>query len=91
MRHAALTDWTETPAGPGDAYGIATILTRTGDETLGDALGHDGFFPGYLTSVAYFPALDVAVAVQTNTDDVRAVGGRLFDSLLMPVLLEALR
>ena len=32
------------------------------------------FFPGYLTEMAYFPVLDVAVALQINTSVGRALG-----------------
>lgn len=71
-----------TPDGPGDAYGIGTILR---DTELGPARGHDGFFPGYLTSVAWFPDRGVAVAVQVNTDDVRRLGGPLFQRAVLPL------
>lgn len=75
-----LTHAPKTPQGPGDAYGVATILRET---PFGTARGHDGFFPGYLTTVAWFPSQGFAIAVQTNTDDVRALGGRLFHVVLL--------
>jgi hypothetical protein len=31
-------------------------------------MGHDGWFPGYRTKLAYFPELGLSVAIQTNTD-----------------------
>ncbi len=34
---------------------------------LGPLVGHDGFMPGYITSIGYFPALGLAVAIQVNT------------------------
>ena len=41
---------------------------------LGPLQGHDGFMPGYLTCMGYFPDLGVAAAVQVNTDNGRGVG-----------------
>ena len=57
--------------GPGSRYGLGVILT---DTPAGPAQGHSGFFPGYLTEMAYFPELDVAAAVQVNTSVGRALG-----------------
>jgi len=37
-------------------------------------IGHDGFMPGYLTSMGWFPDARIAVALQVNTDDARALG-----------------
>ncbi len=76
-----LLDSHPTPKGPGDRYGIATIVR---DTDLGPAHGHDGFFPGYLTSVAWFPEHGFSVAVQVNTDDLRLLQGQLFDVVLLP-------
>jgi D-alanyl-D-alanine carboxypeptidase len=36
---------------------------------LGVSWGHSGFFPGYLTEMAYFPDHRIAVAVQYNSSD----------------------
>jgi len=60
-----------TALGPGVRYGLGVMVRET---TLGMSHGHDGFMPGYLTSMAYFPDYDMALAVQINTDDVRSVG-----------------
>ena len=57
--------------GPGSRYGLGVILT---DTPAGPAQGHSGFFPGYLTEMAYFPELDVAVALQVNTSVGQALG-----------------
>ncbi len=57
--------------GPGSRYGLGVILT---DTPAGPSQGHSGFFPGYLTEMAYFPELDVAVALQVNTSVGRALG-----------------
>jgi D-alanyl-D-alanine carboxypeptidase len=57
--------------GPGSRYGLGVILM---DTPGGPSQGHSGFFPGYLTEMAYFPELDVAVALQVNTSVGRALG-----------------
>ena len=57
--------------GPESRYGLGVILNPT---PAGPSQGHSGFFPGYLTEMAYFPDLDVAVALQVNTSDGRALG-----------------
>lgn len=57
--------------GPGRSYGLGVIVTST---DLGPLQGHDGFMPGYLTCMGYFPELGVAAAVQVNTDNGRGVG-----------------
>ena len=57
--------------GPGSRYGLGVILT---DTPAGPSQGHSGFFPGYLTEMAYFPDLDVAVALQVNTSVGRSLG-----------------
>jgi D-alanyl-D-alanine carboxypeptidase len=59
--------------GAGDKYGIATQVRTS---PYGPSWGHGGWFPGYLSEVEYFPDLKLAVAVQFNTDDMRALGGR---------------
>jgi D-alanyl-D-alanine carboxypeptidase len=57
--------------GPGVQYGLGVIMSPS---PVGPAWGHSGFFPGYLTEMAYFPELDVAVAVQVNTSVGRSLG-----------------
>lgn len=57
--------------GPGVRYGLGVIIR---DTPLGRAYGHSGFFPGYLTEMRYFPDLGLAVAVQVNSSDGRAIG-----------------
>ncbi len=52
--------------GPGAEYGLGVIVRET---PLGPAWGHSGFFPGYLTEMAYFPDHGIAVAVQINSSD----------------------
>ena len=50
--------------GPETTYGLGVIIRPT---PLGVTYGHSGFFPGYLTEMAYFPALRAAIAVQINS------------------------
>jgi len=57
--------------GPGSRYGLGVILT---DTPAGPSQGHSGFFPGYLTEMAFFPDLNVAAALQVNTSFGRALG-----------------
>lgn len=66
-----MLDGVSAQLGPGSRYGLGVILTET---EAGPAQGHSGFFPGYLTEMAYFPDLDVAVALQVNTSVGRALG-----------------
>jgi len=35
---------------------------------FGPAYGHGGWFPGYRTSMVYYPNYKIAVAIQINTD-----------------------
>jgi D-alanyl-D-alanine carboxypeptidase len=57
--------------GPGARYGLGVIIMNT---PLGTSYGHSGFFPGYLTDVAYFPQQRIAVAFQVNTSVPASLG-----------------
>ncbi len=48
-------------------YGIAMQIRPGGEAGMG--YGHSGWFPGYVTDAEYFPDLDLAMAIQFNTDD----------------------
>lgn len=50
-------------------YGLGMQIRPGGAAGMG--YGHSGWFPGYLTDAAYFPELDLAVAIQFNTDNFR--------------------
>jgi D-alanyl-D-alanine carboxypeptidase len=56
--------------GPNTRYGLGVIIRPT---PLGESWGHSGYFPGYLTEMAYFPRHRLAVAVQVNSSDFRAL------------------
>ncbi len=68
---AQMLDSIPSNLGPGERYGLGVQVRNT---EWGECYGHAGWFPGYLTEMAYFPKLGVAVAVQFNTDDMRRVG-----------------
>ena len=59
------------PLGPGVEYGLCVMVR---DTEAGQLLGHDGFMPGYLSTMGYFPESKLAFAIQLNTDDARRVG-----------------
>ncbi len=54
-----------------DRYGLGCFVTAS---PHGEALGHSGVMPGYLSQTMYYPALHLAVAVQFPTDDHQQVG-----------------
>jgi len=60
--------------GRGVGYGLGVIVWQT---PHGEALGHEGFFPGYMSAMRYWPTHDVAVAVQVNTSEAAALPGGL--------------
>ena len=60
-----------TGLGPGVRYGLGAML-REGP--AGPSLGHDGFMPGYLATMAWYPEHRIAGALQLGSDDARAVG-----------------
>ncbi len=67
----AMLEGVPAQLGAGSRYGLGVILT---DTPAGPSQGHSGFFPGYLTEMAYFPELDVAGAIMVNTSVGRALG-----------------
>jgi len=46
-------------------YGLGVGISET---EFGPAYGHGGWFPGYRTSMVYYPNYKIAVAIQINTD-----------------------
>ncbi|RPJ60564.1 MAG: class A beta-lactamase-related serine hydrolase [Acidobacteria bacterium] len=54
------------PSRGGRRYGLGVEIEKS---ELGPMYGHDGWFPGYRTRMAYFPDYRIAVAMQINTDD----------------------
>ncbi|MFC1661646.1 serine hydrolase domain-containing protein [Gemmatimonadota bacterium] len=66
-----MLDGVPAQLGPDTRYGLGAIIRTT---PLGPSYGHSGMFPGFLTEMAYFPDLDVAVALQVNTSVGRSLG-----------------
>ncbi len=54
----------------GDRYGLGVQFRKS---PLGVCLGHGGWFPGYLSLMAYYREHDLAVAIQFNTSRNAAV------------------
>ncbi|HEY4650342.1 MAG TPA: hypothetical protein VIG72_02965, partial [Pontibacter sp.] len=48
-------------------YGLGMQIRPGG--AAGTGYGHSGWFPGYITDAEYFPDLNLALAMQFNTDD----------------------
>jgi D-alanyl-D-alanine carboxypeptidase len=60
-----MLDAVPAKTGPGDKYGLGVqVLTLP----CGEAIGHSGWFPGYVSFMAYFPEKKLAIGVQLNTD-----------------------
>ena len=55
--------------GKNHQYALAMQIRPGGK--AGMSYGHSGWFPGYLTDALYFPDLDLALAIQFNTDNFR--------------------
>ncbi len=51
--------------GTDSKYGLAVQIRPT---NWGTSYGHEGWYPGYLSAMEYFPERKVAIAVQFNTD-----------------------
>jgi D-alanyl-D-alanine carboxypeptidase len=47
-------------------YAMGVIIRTT---PMGTSYGHSGFFPGYMTELAYFPSKQLCIAVQCNSSD----------------------
>jgi D-alanyl-D-alanine carboxypeptidase len=60
---AELTRGVPARLGRDARYGLGVIIRPS---PLGESWGHSGFFPGYATEMAYFPATRAAVALQIN-------------------------
>ncbi len=72
----------------GGQYGLGVFIND--DPELGAWYGHGGWFPGYLSVMAYFPARQISVAVQINTDD-KGDPGAFVGRMLVPMATAVLR
>ncbi len=61
---AVMRESVEARLGPGSRYGIG-MMERPG--ASGKVLGHSGYFPGYLTEMAFYEEHGLALAFQVNT------------------------
>ena len=53
------------PSEGDDEYGLGVIVSRSG---AGPVYAHDGWTPGYLTQMVYFPDFGLAAAMQIDSD-----------------------
>jgi len=60
-------------------YAMGVIIRQT---PLGRAVGHSGFFPGYMTEMLYFPEQKICVAMQANSSDFKTLKTGLLKILL---------
>ena len=49
-------------------YGLGVRVSAAGKDTPA-SYGHDGYIPGYRSSMRYYPGFDAAMAFQINTED----------------------
>jgi D-alanyl-D-alanine carboxypeptidase len=64
-------------------YGLGAILRE--HEELGPVRGHSGYFPGFLSEMAYYAKHGIGAAVQVNTSEFTKVKrplGRVLDELV---------
>lgn len=71
---AAMRDGVPSKTGPGHRYGLGTMIL---DTAHGRAVGHSGVMIGYLSMMLYYEDLDLAVAIQFDTDNQRKLGQSL--------------
>lgn len=65
--------------GPNEEYGLGVQIRPS---EWGKTWGHSGWFPGYLSDMAYFPHKRFSVAVQFNTDHMAKIKRRPYAFLM---------
>lgn len=78
---ALMTAGVPAKTGPSEKYGLGCQIRPS---EFGETWGHNGWFPGWLSDVQYFPKQRMAIAVQFNTDDQRA-SGKSFRALIADI------
>ena len=68
-----MRDGVPARTGRGDSYGLGAQILES---PHGPCVGHSGFMPGYLSIMGHYPEFGLSVAVQHDSDDVRAMGRR---------------
>lgn len=61
-------------------YGLGVQIRPS---KYGKTYGHSGWFPGYITDAIYIPELDLSLAIQFNTDDMKLLKMSSHDYLLL--------
>lgn len=64
-------DGVASKTGPGHKYGLGLMIRPT---KFGESFGHDGWFPGYMTTVQHFPKQKITICVMAGTDDRAKLG-----------------
>lgn len=78
----------QTPLYEGASYGLGSFIGQTSGRIY---YGHTGFFPGYTSAMEYLPAEDLALALQSNTDNFPAGRHKLdYLNFLKALVLENL-
>lgn len=60
---------TDTVIDKGLAYYGLGVRVSAASNDMPASYGHDGYIPGYRSSMRYYPQFDVAIALQMNTED----------------------
>lgn len=67
-------------------YALGVFIT---DSRNGTRFGHGGWFPGYMSTMVYYPSLGVSVAMQSNGGHRDELDLReIVDARLMPLIVE---
>lgn len=74
-----MLDGVPAKLGPDSKYGLGVIMRPT---SQGQAYGHSGFFPGYLTEMYYFPDQKICIALQSNSSDFKNLRVKLFSGVV---------
>lgn len=79
-----MTTGVPAKTGRNDKYGLGCQIRPS---EYGETWGHNGWFPGWLSDVQYFPKQKIAIAVQFNSDNQRA-SGRPFRAIIADIAKE---
>lgn len=77
--HSQILEGQKANTGPNEKYGLGVQIRPS---EWGETYGHSGWFPGYLSDMAYIPSKKIAVAVQFNTDHGAKIKRRTYSFLL---------
>jgi len=77
--HPQILEGIKANTGPNEKYGLGVQIRPS---EWGETYGHSGWFPGYLSDMAYIPSKKIAVAVQFNTDHGAKIKRRTYSFLM---------